>query len=209
MTVATQPIDWNAWRASYDEMTFADQQAFYDRVHEAHPEQARFSTRVLGRLLTHIAHIPRSDISVVELGGWNGGFAAAMLEDYPEVANWVNHEASSAAVEANVCDDSRYTGHALEDWYWRRHYVCDLFVASHVLEHLKLADVLKVFDATHARWLYLQAPLGEEATDWTNYHGSHILEVGWREIGEALTERGYELLAEISEPTARCFERHA
>lgn len=203
----TTAIDWNAWRASYDEMTFADQQEFYDRVFEEFPEQARFSTRVLGRLLTHIVHIPETSLDVVELGGWNGGFASETLADYPEIASWTNHEVSAAAVEASVCDDARFRGKALQDWYWHHHHVCDIFVSSHVLEHLKLVDVLRVFDVTSAKWMYLQSPLGEDASDWTNYRGSHVLEVGWRVLVEELDAQGYDLLTGISEPWARCFER--
>jgi len=197
-------IDWNAWRERYDEMTFADQQAFYDQVFEQFPEQARFSTRVLDRFLAHIA---AERLDVVELGGWNGGFATEILPRHPEIASWVNCEISLAAIAGSVCMDPRYHGRALGEWYWQRHVVTDLFVASHVLEHLKLRDVLKVFDATHAKWLYLQSPLGEEASNWRNYRGSHILEVGWRALGEALTERGFALLHAISEPTARCYMR--
>ena len=95
----------------------------------------------------------------------------------------------------------------MEDWYWTSHHFCDLFVASHVLEHLKFDDVRKVFDSTHARWLYLQSPLGQEATDWSNYRGSHILEVGWRELEEDLEQRGFALMPGISLPTGRCYER--
>lgn len=199
-------IDWNVWRASYDEMTFADQQTFYDRVFEDFPEQARFSTRVLGRLLTHI---PKSSLDVVELGGWDGGFASEILADCSEIASWTNHEISAAAVEASVCDDPRFRGKALKDWYWNHHHVCDLFVSSHVIEHLKLTDVLRVFDVTHAKWLYLQSPLGEDASNWNGYRGSHILEVGWRRLVEELDARGFDLIPGISEPWARCFERRA
>lgn len=205
MTAATA-IDWNAWRASYDGLTFADQQAFYDRVYDEFPEQARYSTRVLERFL---AFIDRQDPDVVELGGWDGGFAQEILWQKPLIASWTNYEISAAAVRASVCDDSRFFPVALRDWYWRRHHVCDLFVASHVLEHLKLVDVLKVFDTTHAKWLYLQSPIADEGRDWTNYRGSHILEVGWRVLVEKLEDRHFALVADISEPWARCFKKVA
>jgi len=199
----TTVIDWNAWRASYGEMTFADQARFYDVVHDQFPEQARFSTRILERFLEHVG-VDRIDVA--ELGGWDGGFAAEILSTHPEIASWVNHEASAAAVDASICSDPRYTGDALEDWYWVRHHVCDLFVASHVLEHLTFVDVLRVFDATHCKWMYLQSPLGEEATSWDGYRGSHILEVGWRVLVDELAERGFTFLEDISHPWARCFE---
>jgi len=206
MTLVIPTIDWNAWRASYDEMTFAEQQAFYNKVYDEFPEQARFSTRVLERFLDHI---DGTHLGVIELGGWDGGFATEILPSHLRLGSWTNYEISAMAVDASVCDDPRYVGHLLTDWYWRRHHVCDLFVASHVLEHLRLRDVLRVLDATDARWMYLQSPLGEEASDWTNYRGSHILEVGWRILVEELGSRGYVLLADISEPWARCLERRA
>lgn len=216
MTTATA-INWNAWRSRYDEMTFADQVTFYDLVFDDFPEQGRFSTRVLGRLLEgpigdEVRPLGWSSIpplSVVELGGWNGGFASEILPEHPEIRKWRNYEVSAAAVAATVCEDGRYQGIALRDWYWAEEHSADIFVASHVLEHLKLRDVLATFDATDARWLYLQAPLGEEATDWTNYRGSHILEVGWRVLGEELNKRGFDLIPGISEPWARCFERRS
>lgn len=201
---STVAIDWNAWRERYDEMTFADQQEFYDLVYDQFPAQARYSTRVLERFLTWMG---LKSLDVVELGGWDGGLAAEILPGQEEIKSWTNHEISRAAVAATVCDDPRYRGIALGEWYWRRHFVTDLFIASHVLEHLKLRDVARVFDTTHARWLYLQSPLGEEASDWQNYRGSHILEVGWRALGEELGKRGYAILTGISEPWARCFEK--
>lgn len=199
-------LDWNAWREGYDEWTFADQQRFYDSVYDQFPEQGRFSTRVMERFLASVA---AERLDVVELGGWDGGFAAEILPGHPEIASWVNHEISGSAIAVTVCADERYRGVSLGNWYWRRRHVCELFVASHVLEHLKLVDVLRVFDATHAKWLYLQVPLGEEASDWTNYRGSHILEVGWRVLVEELDARGFDPLTELSEPWARCFQRRA
>lgn len=203
-TTAPAAIDWDAWRAAYDTMTFAEQEDFYDRVFEQFPDQARYSVRVLSSFLDEIA-VP---VDIVELGGWDGAFAAEILAKHKPITGWCNSEISVAAAEATVCDDARYSLHVpLTDWYWTQPHQCDLFVASHVIEHLKLLDVLASFDATGCRWMYLQAPLEEEATDWTGYRGSHILEVGWRVLTDELADRGFRFLPALSEPFARCFEK--
>lgn len=203
MTTTTTHIDWNAWRSDYDTMSFAEQQAFYDLVYCLHPQQARAEVSALERFLDYIGQ----PLTVVELGGWDGGFAAKILERRPEIVWWTNYEISRAAATESVCEDARFASVPLEDWYWMDKHVADLFVASHVLEHLSILDVIETFDATSTRWMFLQAPLREEPTDWSDYHGSHILEVGWAVISEELSKRGYALLPELSEPHVRCYER--
>lgn len=202
MSTATQ-IDWDGWRAAYDDMSFEDQRAFYNQVFETLPEQARASVKSLRSLIDHIG---TSWLRVVELGGWDGGLAAEALREFPSLA-WRNYEISSEAVANSVCEDMHYRPVALDDWYWVANHRCDLFVASHVIEHLKWRDLLATFDATDCRWMYLQAPLRDGQTDWRGYHGSHILEVGWAAIVEALEERGFRLVDELTVPNVRCFER--
>jgi methyltransferase family protein len=197
------PVDWDAWRRDYDSMTVADQRAFYDRVFEQYPEQARFSVKALGRLLDEIDR----PVNVIELGGWDGGFAAEMLALNPRILSWTNFEISKAAVEASVCADARYLGWALDEWYWELDHAADVFVASHVLEHLKLRDVRAVFDATTCGWMFLQAPLADGATNWRGYRGTHILEAGWGTLTSELDARGYDLLDHLTVPNVRCFRR--
>lgn len=197
-------LDFDGWRASYDEATFADQQDFYDQVHDRYPAQAHYaSTRYFEGFLAHIAR----PVSIIELGGWDGEFAATMLPVHPEITSWRNYEISRKAVAESVCQDSRFEGIALEDWYWELEHAADLFVASHVIEHLRFEDVLKTFDASDVRWMYLSSPLAEEKRDWQGYHGSHILEVGWAELTEELRARDFSFLPHLSHPFARCFER--
>ena len=204
MTTAVA-LDWNTWRSAYDEMTPTEQRAFYDEVHRLHPEQARFSERELGRLLAHIGQ----PVSVVELGGWDGGFADAMLPG-SSIRSWESWEVSGAAcIGGNVCHDLRYVAVCPANWYWSTAHRCDLFVSSHTIEHLRFRDVLATFDATDCEWMYLQSPLREGPTEWANYHGSHILEVGWGEITHELDARGFDELESLRAPNVRSFQRRA
>lgn len=199
----TSAISWDGWRDAYGHATVDDQRAFYDAVFVAHPDQRRFDDDACGRLLDHIGR----PVTVVELGGWDGGFAAAMLACRPDIVRWENHEIAAAAVEASVCSDGRYEPVALVDWYWATTHTADVFVASHVLEHLTLADVRRTLEATDAAFAFVQAPLADGPTDWRGYRGSHILEVGWLGLEVVLADRGYRLIPELSREWVRCYER--
>lgn len=197
-------VSWDEWRASYDTWSFRDQQEFYDQVFRVCRVQQQHSPIHLADFLAYIAE----PVDVVELGGWDGEFAATMLADHP-IRRWTNYEISQAAVAGSVCHDDRYVPIALDDWYWTDHHACDLFVASHVLEHLRFDDVKAVLDATDCRYAYIQAPLPEGPRQWDGYHGSHILEVGWARLAEQFYLRGFKPLPGLSKPGIRCFERAA
>lgn len=191
-------VSWDTWRESYDEWGIGRQRRFYDEVFGVHRDQERFDVRRLGWLLDVIA----GPVSVVELGGWDGGFARAMLAAHQDITSWENHEVSAAAVAGSVCDDVRYRAVALDDWYWQSAHTADVFVASHVLEHLRWDDVRRTFDATTCEWMFLQVPVGSGPTEWRGYHGSHILEVGWSTIIPELEGRGFVVLEGLSVPGA-------
>lgn len=203
MTAANPVLNWDAWRAGYDTATVGFQREFYDAVFVAHPHQHRFDAKTLGGLLDYIGR----DVTVVELGGWTGDFAAAMLAARAEITWWENHEISPAALAASVCSDPRYVPVAAIDWYWTVTHTADVFVASHVLEHLTLRDVRQVLDASDVGFAFVQAPLGDSGRSWRGYAGSHILEVGWAGLEDELSVRGFRLLPALSREKVRCYER--
>lgn len=201
--MTTLAISWDEWRACYDDWSVEDQQRFYDDVFAMCRAQQRFSPQHLGELFDHIGH----PVMVGELGGWDGEFAQAMLAGPWEIERWTNYEICPAAVEDAVCDDPRYVPVLLGEWYWDTWHLEEVFVASHVLEHLKVADVRRTLAATQARWAYVQVPVGENGRGWAGYHGTHILEVGWEGLMAVFSTAGFELLPDLSNAGIRCFER--
>lgn len=200
---ATTRVGWDEWRAAYDHWTVTDQRRFYDLVFAEYRDQDRFDHEALGRLIDRAGR----PVTVVELGGWDGGFAAAMLRGDRRIEWWTNYEISQCAVDEAVCNDPRYLPVCSDNWYWDGRHVADVFVASHVLEHLRLRDVLASFDATDCQWMFLQVPVSEAGRDWTGYSGTHILECGWAKLHEELGARGFGLLDELSRPMVRCYEK--
>lgn len=195
---------WDDWRSRYQTLTVADHQAAYDDAFDADRDQRRFDADTLRRLLDRIGE----PVSVIELGGWDGELAKTVLASTNgQVKRWRNYEISPKAVEATVCDDRRYQAYAENRFYWDARRRADLFVASHVIEHLSLADVRRTLDATSCRYVFLQAPLEPGPTDWRGYDGGHVLEVGWDGLDHELAARGFAPIPDLQRDTVRCYEK--
>lgn len=183
-------IDWDAWRAQHATLTFNDQQAFYRRIAAAHPWQRSFH---LPTVQEAFDHIDDHGLHVVELGGWDGALAHAML-NRGDIATWRNYDIVGVP---QVCTDPRYGCEVLSDYLWNRDSVrADVFVACHTIEHLTASELTQLLDVLDVNYLYLEAPLPSVgAPDWTRYEGSHILEWNWPQVEEALVQRGYRSCA--------------
>lgn len=179
----TVDLDWDAWRESYDTMTFAEQRDFYEQVATLYPYQQHFT-------LTHICQAfeyaqPRV---VAELGGWNGRLAAEMLSRF-DLASWINYDIVDVA---QATTDSRYRQCVLTDYLWNLEPVqADIFVATHTIEHLKLDDLRLLVYGLDCEHVFFEAPLQSEPTDWRGYAGSHVLEVGWDGVDDLMADAGY------------------
>lgn len=187
MTVEA-PIDWNAWRAQYDQMTYLEHQDLYAEVHARYPEQCHYSVEHVARAIAATA--PRT---VIELGGWDGELAHTMLDQHPTIEQWTNIEICAAARDSRPDPDPRYEAPELGDWYWTRQWACDLFVASHTIEHLTVDHLDLTIAATDAAALFLDAPLPAYPTDWRDCTGTHILPLNWDGVDELLAGHGYAL----------------
>jgi len=71
---ATTVIDFDVWRARYDDMTFAEHQDFNAAIAEQYPEQQSWDRKACRRFIEE-----RHLIDIVEVGGWDGGLAKRML----------------------------------------------------------------------------------------------------------------------------------
>jgi hypothetical protein len=130
--------------------------------------------------------------TVVELGGWNGRLAASMLAR-PDVRFWTNYDLVKVP---QACALPGYRLIVLDDYLWNRKTPvrADAFVACHTIEHLKAHELDKLIGCLDVKWVYLEAPLEDGPRDWTDYSGSHILEIGWDGVGEIMDAHGYDLV---------------
>jgi hypothetical protein len=189
-------IDWDAWRSEHASMTFADQQEFYGSVAVAHPHQQCFDLPHARSTFDHISgligFLPPDwpGLNVIELGGWDGALADALVSR-DDISSWTNYDLAEVP---QVCTSTKYRLEVLSDYFWNRNltYVPDVFVACHTIEHLTGAELEQLFDVLQVKFIYLQAPIVKQSGQtWNGYVGSHILELGWDAIDELLVARGY------------------
>jgi hypothetical protein len=184
-------LDWDAWRRDHAEMSFAEQQAFYERVAEEYPRQQSFDLEATQRAFNTIGEL---GLTVVELGGWDGALAEFMLAR-GGIVSWVNYDIVAVP---QVCEHPAYRLEVLDGYLWERPVlVADVFVATHTIEHLTAEQLARLLDMLWVSYLYLEAPLPSAGpVNWTGYSGSHILELNWEQVGEMLRGRGYEPVVE-------------
>lgn len=191
-------INWDAWRATYSEMTLPEHQAVYDAIAAVYPVQKHFDYPVIKRCFNEALTRRNGPLVVYELGGWDGTLAKRILKaDHDtEIHAWLNWELSQRAATAGMKGaDSRYAGYVAANWLWDLFPVLtvkpQIFIATHAIEHLSWGHLLQLIhgwvNCGRLEDVILEAPIPEHGpVDWTGYFGTHILEVGWAEIAAAM-----------------------
>jgi hypothetical protein len=200
-------VDFDAWRRDYDRLSYAEHVEFYRHVAEVYPEQQHYNEPAVREFLVGVSG------KVLEIGGWKGELAAAVLPDHPNITAWLNIEIAPQAITQNVCTDPRYSVEVLDSFIWDS--PMDLtpyrtLVASHVIEHMKRADVVKLLSRTrHVEHLYVDAPLPPKPSAWDKGESSHIIEVGWIGLANLFTSYGFRQVGEMDGKwgPARWFDR--
>lgn len=183
--IAATRIDWDQWRADYDTMTFAEHQAFNAEVARQHPVQRQWDGDAVRAFLSR-----RQPQTVVELGGWDGSLAAAMLPDFPAILRWRNLDITPDVPQA--CISPRYQREVLEGWPWHQTETADALVASHVFEHMRIREIEQLLSAWDVSAVFIDAPIRQVSSHWVGYEGTHILEVGSDELLNRLVDLDYE-----------------
>lgn len=182
-------INFDAWRHNYDGMSYPEHVEFYRQAAEAYPEQVHFNEAAVRSFLESVAG------NVLEIGGWKGELAAAVLPDHPAITVWLNVEIAPQAVSESVCTDSRYSVVVPDTFLWDSDIDLSPYptmIASHVIEHMKVAHVVKLLDHIPAvAKLYIDAPLAAEPQAWGGGESAHIIEIGWQGLMDMLAGYGF------------------
>lgn len=185
------PINCDQWRAEYDTATVQDQKRWHSQVYEEYPGQSHFSLEPMAAAIERFH--PKT---VVELGGWDGEAAIAMLERFPWILSWTNVEICGEAVR-NGRTDPRYHPLSPSNWYWDRRWVADMFIGAHVIEHLSAEHLGHVIDATVTPVFYVEAPINAQPIDWSGWSALHRLELGWNGVTDLFQKRHYALVEAV------------
>lgn len=181
---------WNKWRSLYDTLTCADNAAIMADFYACNQTQVHYT---LPAIIDFFAKHPAK--RVIEVGGWDGEVARQILSERPEIEWWTNYEICRGAAAKLSCP--RYEAPDLSSFVWDLPLSIakyDTLMASHILEHMKLRNIHALLDRLPTvRAVYVDAPIPLDTTTntWAGYQGSHILEVGWKQLEDAFAEHRF------------------
>lgn len=171
--------NYDKWRENYNNMTFKEQKEFYNEFYETHLDQGWKSH--LDDLIKAFQQI-KGYSNVIELGCNDGTLAQAMIKRFP-ILKWHGYDISRTALMKTKVDTPVYQFSELNSQFWECVDVTgyDVFIASHVLEHLSFKQVkLLLNHITPIKYWIIAMP--ELKSNWKGYLGTHVLEVRWKEI---------------------------
>lgn len=209
-----QPADFDAWRANYRSMTYEQAVEFANQVYREHPVQAGWVLNNGRTRWTEFLKRAIHDVSlpyVLELGGHCGEMSEEMLRSFPSLVVWCNTDLASEALDNSVHGDCRYVMYHPPTWVWHAELPpANILLAAHFVEHIRYCEFRQLLGnlPDTVKWIGLQSPLPQSGgTDWNGYHGSHILEVSWAALEDALGWYCYDLIEELSAEDFRAFRR--
>ena len=184
------------WRRRYKDMTYQEQLAFYDWVGRAYPHQVHYDLPGFVGAFEHFDSV-LDGYGVLEVGGWRGELAAALLSNGHKIRKWVNYEIARPVLEMMACQDERYSALVAEDFVWNVElFQGEVFVASDMIEHVSGEHLEALFAnlPPSVQHIALKSPLGHwtQADGWRGYCGSHILELDWQGVAALLSDYGFE-----------------
>lgn len=182
-------LDLDGYRHGYAEQPFAWHQEFYGQVAAAYPRQNYWDGEAVSGFLEWAR-----PLTVVEMGGWDGALAAAVLPAHPAVGRWDNYELADVPC---VCSHLAYRHHLLGDWLWTVPITGDAFVASHVLEHLSEDHLACLLGALNSEFAYVDVPLGEQPMSWMGSPTAHVLGMSIGEFDGEWERRGWTIQRRI------------
>jgi predicted SAM-dependent methyltransferase len=197
-------MDFEQWRADYDDMSYKDQVKYHNEIEANYPEQAHYTYQNI----THLFNLLKDDSMILEFGTWKGDMANRCFVDYPQkIKSWVGIEICEAAIEKTRCLNPKFSYIFPDrfDWFVGKRPKADVIVATHFIEHLKNDH----FDALGkycqgVEYILFEAPLSADGESWEGYHGTHKLNYGWNQVVEVMGKNGYELNATLHD--ARLFK---
>lgn len=137
---------------------------------------------------------------VLEIGGWQGALAENINRNSGMV-EWLNIDIAINSIIRNVNHSEMYRCIIQSDYIWNlwpSWFKADSFVACHVLEHLKSAEICKLIRCIQLdsgiKQIYIDVPIeNSKRMNWDDYEGTHIIDISYDELIEIFTEHGFDL----------------
>ncbi len=121
---------------------------------------------------------------ILEIGGWRGDLADAILKDYDFIHCWDNHDVSPDQ-STQKCHHEFYQQIPLGNYFWnlKTDSKYNALIVSHMIEHIKWRELVLLI-----RWIpeniktvLFEATIAQSAEnfDWAGHFSTHIFEKGF------------------------------
>jgi 2-polyprenyl-3-methyl-5-hydroxy-6-metoxy-1,4-benzoquinol methylase len=138
------------------------------------------------------------NLVVVEIGCNEGQLAKRMLSIFDNIQMWNGYDFKEP-IKRTAVMNSRYCPIILDDWFHETKLPeFDVFVASHVLEHLSEDQVVKTLNHGKAKYMLLEVPLNEDGKTWETWACTHVLKWGLKHFREWFEFNSYEIFYETT-----------
>jgi hypothetical protein len=189
---------YDEWRAKYDQMSYLDQMTYAISFIDNGKDQSETRHQLMSKELTEFFSNTQNRIHwIYEFGGWQGYLAKEILSQFKHIHKWINQDFAIHAIDRTKCNDPRYCAFIQSKPFWQDSNVLesnigsdelseiDTFIACHCLEHIKWSELqlmYKIIKNSDIEFIFIDIPIPDDKPDWTNYEGTHILDVGYNEV---------------------------
>lgn len=191
-------INWREWADEYDSHLPSEREEIYNLKEIVFPHKSHFNVPSVKEFFKNI----KGESRVVEFGGGKGRLACHILKENFPIVCWDNYDISSVVIENTICKHKNYNPIHLKDFpqnldVYDKYNVC---VMSDFIEHIKADELEELFSKLrNVKFYYIKSPIQKETVnvDWSNYPGTHILEIGWDDVAKILKELKFKELISI------------
>jgi glycosyltransferase involved in cell wall biosynthesis len=183
------------FRKNYDKITFDQLVSKANVWLHQYPEQASYTLPLVQRWIEN--YVPKPRI-ILEIGGWRGDLADAILKDYDFIHRWDNYDVISDQ-STQKCHHEYYQQIPLSNYIWnlKTDSKYNALIASHMIEHIKWRELVLLIHwiPENIKTILFEAPIAQSAEnfDWTGHYSTHILEKGWEQVINEMRNHNFEV----------------
>lgn len=184
---------FDKWRELYSVLTDQEQKQFYNDLEKKYPTQKCFTIEPYREFFKEV-----DNVVVAEFGGWKGELSKELMDEFKNIIMWTNFELCENAIAKTVNTNKGYYAVMPNNFRWfkeKREFTCDVFIASHSIEHISDSDFLDlVIHLKGIKYIIFEAPIKNTENNWKGYLGTHILTLGWDSIKKIMHDLNYRSL---------------
>lgn len=183
------------YRNKYDSLSFDYKIKKAGQWLKLYPEQAHFNIIPINYWLEKIVTRP---VTVLEIGGWRGDLAKAVLSSFEHIRLWHNYDLIPNN-NYQKCFDNRYKLISLEKNLWNQSldYEYNALIATHMIEHISWKEFKELCAWIPAGILTVlfesPLPASHENISWKGDYSSHVLEKGWEQVINEMKNQGFKV----------------